>query len=775
MNSLCKLKKIFILFLASYLAIFLISFLGSLWSVGKMLSIIEDKVHSSNLIALEQCRDNVDMRLKELRREALQISALASKSSLNNTLSPYQNTENVVSIMDFSKSLSEGNYIDDLVIDVYVYFLSPQIILTPTTIFLSLEDFYGYFFTYENWSLEDFKEQLLVKNYTGIFRPAAEIVRAGEQSEFITYVLSFPYISMKGNILMIISTNRIKDYIEDVYRQKEGWFCILDEHGEEVFSSDNFTLSRDNRKLIDQKTGLIITEINNQKMIISQTQSSCTDWSYIVAVPYRTVMAEVNSLRMSIFIIQGFILLMGILGAVLLANWRTTPIRHLSKILNDKLELEENEYILNANIIENKLSDIITNRKELRDQLKNQSVLLRATLVDQMLYDSLPENIPSEVLAQKLGMPVLNQKFSVVICKIHKIEIDENGLTDDPEILNMFNYLSLVADNGFNLIFLGEYYRKSMDFSQICFLVGGIDDASQLAGRLKRIGEFIENKKTDKCMLSCSFYAGPIVDTYYDIHFSYQKAIGMTHYKYMSQPEIIIYDHNRVGLSTTAFYYPIELEQQIKNAVLQGNQAVVEKKIQQVYEENFIKSWLTSANMTYLFINLKCTLIKIFSTLAGDDYSWINEIENQINLLNPENSADYEKSFFMIQDLYLKLCALVERERSADKARDHVKHICRYLKENSSNGEINMYFVSEKFSLNVSYLSRIFKKYTGSTFSDYLRKLRIHEACDSLRKGKKSISDIAVESGYNSVDAFRKAFKIEKSISPQEYKFIEKS
>ncbi|NOT61977.1 MAG: helix-turn-helix transcriptional regulator [Acidobacteria bacterium] len=63
-----------------------------------------------------------------------------------------------------------------------------------------------------------------------------------------------------------------------------------------------------------------------------------------------------------------------------------------------------------------------------------------------------------------------------------------------------------------------------------------------------------------------------------------------------------------------------------------------------------------------------------------------------------------------------------------------------------------------------------FSQVAGITPLDYLRKWRIHRACDLLQQAEHNLDEIAERVGYESGAAFSKAFKREMSITPGLYR-----
>ena len=71
---------------------------------------------------------------------------------------------------------------------------------------------------------------------------------------------------------------------------------------------------------------------------------------------------------------------------------------------------------------------------------------------------------------------------------------------------------------------------------------------------------------------------------------------------------------------------------------------------------------------------------------------------------------------------------------------------------------------------NITYFNHWFKKQTGYTPFQYLRLFRIEKAKELLLHTGYNVLDIAVQVGYNSNDAFTRAFKKLEGISPVEYR-----
>lgn len=72
--------------------------------------------------------------------------------------------------------------------------------------------------------------------------------------------------------------------------------------------------------------------------------------------------------------------------------------------------------------------------------------------------------------------------------------------------------------------------------------------------------------------------------------------------------------------------------------------------------------------------------------------------------------------------------------------------------------------------LSPSYLSTIFAKQTGTTFTDYLKSVRMEEACRMLKEPDIKQYEIAFLIGYDNPKNFTRAFRTYYGCTPQEYR-----
>ena len=92
------------------------------------------------------------------------------------------------------------------------------------------------------------------------------------------------------------------------------------------------------------------------------------------------------------------------------------------------------------------------------------------------------------------------------------------------------------------------------------------------------------------------------------------------------------------------------------------------------------------------------------------------------------------------------------------------EYIEKHLRENISFADIARVSFFSPW-----YARRLFLEYTGVTPSEYIRKLRLKQSALKLRDEDVNILDVALDSGFGSVDGYQRAFRKEFGCNPSAY------
>ena len=83
--------------------------------------------------------------------------------------------------------------------------------------------------------------------------------------------------------------------------------------------------------------------------------------------------------------------------------------------------------------------------------------------------------------------------------------------------------------------------------------------------------------------------------------------------------------------------------------------------------------------------------------------------------------------------------------------------------------------ISKHVNFSVDYISKLFKKETGTSLSEFIMEKKVERARKLIEEGEDSIGNIAVRLGYNSFSYFSEVFRKNTGVLPSEYKRINKT
>ena len=95
--------------------------------------------------------------------------------------------------------------------------------------------------------------------------------------------------------------------------------------------------------------------------------------------------------------------------------------------------------------------------------------------------------------------------------------------------------------------------------------------------------------------------------------------------------------------------------------------------------------------------------------------------------------------------------------------------VCSYIDEHCTEN-LTLDDAASFSGFSKYHFTRLFKQFTGSTFYKYLNQKRITRAERSLTDMSLSVTDVAMASGFSSMSAFIRMFKIMKGCTPSEFR-----
>ena len=146
---------------------------------------------------------------------------------------------------------------------------------------------------------------------------------------------------------------------------------------------------------------------------------------------------------------------------------------------------------------------------------------------------------------------------------------------------------------------------------------------------------------------------------------------------------------------------------------------------------------------------------RYFDAIAG---KYLQKIHQAVNV---------KELHLLLEEIVLQYCKVNHKE-----IKTHSPLVQRIIVEVATDltEPLTLQYFADKFSVNGSYLSNLFRKETGVTITDYVTSQRINHAAHLLRHTQEPIKTIAKQVGIADVQYFSRLFKRKMEMTPSKYR-----
>ncbi len=99
-----------------------------------------------------------------------------------------------------------------------------------------------------------------------------------------------------------------------------------------------------------------------------------------------------------------------------------------------------------------------------------------------------------------------------------------------------------------------------------------------------------------------------------------------------------------------------------------------------------------------------------------------------------------------------------------------IKRAVDFIDTHFQDTKLSLEEVARNAGFSVDYFNRVFRAHTGFNVMEYIRFRTLSDAALALRRSDKDILEIALRAGYETHDGFTRAFKLQYSKTPSEYR-----
>ena len=197
------------------------------------------------------------------------------------------------------------------------------------------------------------------------------------------------------------------------------------------------------------------------------------------------------------------------------------------------------------------------------------------------------------------------------------------------------------------------------------------------------------------------------------------------------------------------------------------------------FSNAFINSLFDLRRIMHLYRNLHIICINAHPELARK----LKAITLQMKDIFFSDRSDKEvrccmllMEFMLVLDDYRKeLAPELDEEDHYGYTDDVMRRmigVTDYIKNNLTSDDLSQGTMAERAGISRDYFSRIFKNVTGMNYSKWLNMIRLEKASELLTEPGRTLTEVAMLSGFQSIPSFNRVFREEKGMAPGEYRAL---
>ncbi|MBT9780022.1 helix-turn-helix domain-containing protein [Clostridium sp. MCC353] len=579
--------------------------------------------------------------------------------------------------------------------------------------------------------------------------------------EFVYLVERIPVNSVSGNSLLISKIDKtILQYELDGDSQDEG-VVILDEDGRCLVGRPELASIVEYVRASEKKWDRLLegnavqTAFHHENYLCAASKSDLNGWTYISVTLNSDLKQGVESVYRTMWFVIFSVLIIVLILVIRFSKLLYHPIGEINDLVDSNLSDHEDEFAEENGSITSKVNYLVKKNVELKKKLSDREEYEREIYLRKIYRNEL-SGITSEELMKHgvITRPIDGEYIHVMGIKYyHKAETSKdmevflfglkNIITELTGSENIF--APVVMDHVIYITHYENYMSAEgamLQLNRTCEMI--ISAVAQYMGVGINIG-----------VSRPIFEAAGIPEAAEECNLALRKVMG----QFGACIFWGVNEEKHVVLSE------IKIKQkrlQIIQSLLEGKEELCRKHLDEYFEK-------MDGVEYYLF---KLEVNKLLSDILDcyneysikPDYSKMKEITDFDITKNVDSIEKLKLHLWnhFLQPFNQKVQEPVENQRVIDE-------IAEYLKEHIEQ-DISLDQCARYFNYNPNYLSRMFKKLFGKTYTEYMIDKKIERCKELLSETDLSINEISVRLGYNSPQNFIRVFKKYTLMTPGQYR-----
>jgi len=725
---------------------------------------IEDKVKEGNMQWLAQTEMRVEQMLKSIEKSATQLA----------------NSSQVKKAMNASYSPSDFEQLRDLSVSLY-NLQSSDVVITQAYL-INLE---------HNWSLNlnsmnslDMIEESnefweYAKQPRSIFwsteTVAANGVETVNPADMITLVHKIPILPQTDNpqglIVVRISASDIRDALMSGIPANRNY--VLDRTGADIlataevkegFREINRTIANKLVEDSENKQGLFNTRLGSEEVAVIYRSSGYNGWTYVSIISIGELTRETRKITQLTLIVCAAILLIVLVVALYGSRRMYRPIQNLLDVAIDHNVNAQSIHSKNDELefIKVSIQSLAVSRNQMEQLMLGQAGQLKEFFVFKLFTGQLSEN-DYLLRTAKFGFPSGWKRLGVLTLQIDNLQETKYQEQDRELLLYAVNNIAqelLPAQLRFTPILLNQ--------SQVTLVATDAEEPAKVKNALYQAAESIKRNAEHYLKIQVSIGISKSYASLTDTVKAYGESLSALKSRISLGPDIIVHYEdveNNPGADSYVYTHLQVLEEQLVYALREMQPDKAAELFRQYLDALLHKDGYLHEHHIIL-LQLISRILQIVQD-QGISIKKVFEDESAVQRLLHLQTREEIQHWFESR-LFASLIQVLS-DKSEMQYVKIADRLVRMIQERYDQ-EITLESCAEALNYHPIYLSRVFKKEIGTTFSEYLSDYRLKKAKVMLETTDMKISEIGERIQYKSISAFIRSFRKMCDVTPGQYR-----
>ncbi|MBU5346143.1 AraC family transcriptional regulator [Paenibacillus lautus] len=731
---------------------------------------VEEKVNEGNMHLLNQTRMRVEQVLDSMQRTALQFE---NSSLLKSVMDSKLSGQDFIKVRELMKEMFNLQT-QTILNQVYVVNLKHEWVVDLNSLKplegVNKAEFDRYL---------DTNESIFWAAGSGEVSQTSNLVEtdywnsAEQMATTLRLVHKIPLLSKNapptGILILQITAKDIRSMLEPVNLRADQY--ILNEQGDaflspvqdrEAYGSINGEISARIQQS-DQLQGAFHAESEGKKVSVLYAKSEYNGWIYVSVVSLDKVTDQTGNIAL-ITAAACF----GIIVTVLIASWfgsrrMYSPIRRLHEYATnvqpqqaDDNRKDEFEFIRES------LTSLAVSRNELDKQMKSQTVHLREFYVLKLFTEQM-SGADDKYASERYGFPTGWGSLGVLQLELDNLQ--QSRFQEQDRELLLFAVSNIVSET------LPEEARFSpivLNHSQVTLLTCKEEDAEAGQALFYETAQHIKAKVQEYLGLECSIGISLPFKRLSNAKRAYKESSQALKLRFILGSNIIVRyaDIMDQGSAEKTVYTKLRLiEEQMMLALEERQLEKVEQQFQRYLDELLCKDGLYQEHHL-LLLQLASRTVSIAQE-QGLSMQQLWNGEEELKLLFRLQTRSEIASWFHSK-LFKPVIGILED--MADKQFVSITRRIVEIVQEQYDKDISLEYCAAVMNFNPAYISRVFKKEMGVSFSEYLSEYRMNIAKNLLATTEMKVSEIGQKVSYTNISAFIRTFRRTFGVTPGQYR-----